>query len=63
MNRVDWDVFPYASNVDYDKFLFDALGDTCFDVKNTLKTFRKNGIDKIIFAHLHINAIETNLIS
>ena len=27
MNRVDWDVFPYASNVDYDKFLFDALGD------------------------------------
>ena len=57
MNRVDWDIFPYDSNVDDDQYLSDTLGDTDSDVKNTLKTFHKNNMDKIIFTHLKISSI------
>ena len=39
MNRVDWDVFSYDSNVADDECLFDTLGDTDSDVKSPLKTF------------------------
>ena len=39
MNRVDWDVFSYGSNVPDDECLFDTLGDTDSDVKSPLKTF------------------------
>ena len=33
MNRVDWDVYPYDSNID-DECLCDTLGDTDYDVKS-----------------------------
>ena len=52
MKRVDWDVFPYDSNVD-DEYLSDTLWDTDLDVKST---FRKINMNKIIFAHLNINS-------
>ena len=55
VNRVDWDVFPYDSNVDDDESLSNTIEDTDSDVKSTLKTFRKNDIDKIIFPHLNIS--------
>ena len=51
MKRVDWDVFPYDSNVD-DEYLSDALWDTDSDAKS----FRKINMNKIIFAHLNINS-------
>ena len=54
VNRVDWDVFPYDSNVDDDESLSNTIEDTDSDVKSILKTFRKNDIDKIIFPHLNI---------
>ena len=54
VNRVDWDVFPYDSNVDDDESLSNTIEDTDSDVKSTLKTFRKNDIHKIIFPHLNI---------
>ena len=38
MNRVDWDVFTYNSNVVDDECLIDTLGDTDSDIKSTLKT-------------------------
>ena len=73
MNRVDWDVFPYDSDVDDDDDddddtwsmmmmmmminLTDTLGDTDSEVKNALKTFRKNNIDKTIFAHFSISSL------
>ena len=50
-------LFPYDSNVDDDKCLFDTLRGTGSDVKRFLKTFRKNNVDKIIFAHLNINSL------
>ena len=63
MNRADWDVFPYDSDVDdYDIWsmmmvmminLTDTLGDTDSEVKNALKTFHKNNMDKTIFALQH----------
>ena len=63
MNRVDWDVFPYDSDVDDDDIwsmmmvmminLTDTLGDTDSEVKNALKTFHKNNMDKTIFALQH----------
>ena len=34
-----------------------TFGDTDSDVKSTLKTFHKNNILKIIFAHFNINSI------
>ena len=54
VNRVDWDVFPYDPNVDDDESLSNTIEDTDSDVKSTLKTFRKNDINKIIFPHLNI---------
>ena len=54
VNRVDWDVFPDDSNVDDDESLSNTIEDTDSDVKSTLKTFRKNDINKIIFPHLNI---------
>ena len=54
---VDLNFFPYDSNVDDDKCLFDTLRGTGSDVKRFLKTFRKNNVDKIIFAHLNINSL------
>ena len=63
MNRADWDVFPYDSDVDDDDIwsmmmviminLTDTLGDTDSEVKNALKTFHKNNMDKTIFALQH----------
>ena len=57
MNKVDWDVFPYAFNFDDGEYLSDTLGDTDSDVKSTLKTFGENNMDKIIFALLNVNSI------
>ena len=37
--------------------LTDTLGDTDSEVKNALKTFRKNNIDKTIFAHFSISSL------
>ena len=63
MNRADWDVFPYDSDVDDCDIwsmmmvmminLTDTLGDTDSEVKNALKTFHKNNMDKTIFALQH----------
>ena len=53
MNRVDWNVYPYDSNVD-NECLSDTLGDTDSDVKST---FRKNNMNKIIFALLNIDFV------
>ena len=58
MNRIDWNVFPYDSNVVYDECLSDTLGDTDSDVKSTLNIFCKNNMDKVIFAHLKVNSIK-----
>lgn len=57
MTRVDWDVFPYDCNVDYDECLPDTLGDTDSNVKITLKTFCNKCMDKIIFEHLNVNFV------
>ena len=53
VKRVDWDVFPYGPNVD-DECFSDTLRDIFSDEKCTLKTFRRNNIDKIIFANFNI---------
>ena len=58
MNRIDWNVFPYDSNVVYDECLSDTLGDTDSDVKSTLNIFHKNNMDKVIFAYLKVNSIK-----
>ena len=59
MNRVNWDVFRYDSNVDDDECLSDILGDINSDIKNTLKIFHKSNIDQVVSAHLNINSIRS----
>ena len=56
LNRVDWDIFSYVSNVDDACWLSDRQI-TDSTVKSTLNTFRKNNMDEIIFIHLNINSI------